>query len=142
MSDETTDEPNDVSPDASDTAGKASRSNRGALVLLTLLVVGGGVWFLRGPSLEQIMKDNFKGAHSVTNRVLDGEGTDADYRQLLQAYTRMSTLTPPKGDAASWKEKTDALVAAAQLLVDGKKDEGVAALETAADCKACHKVHR
>ena len=40
-----------------------------------------------------------------------------------------------KGNAASWKKKTTALIVAA-------KGTDLPALEKAANCKACHSVHK
>ncbi len=53
----------------------------------------------------------------------------------------MASEKARKVDAESWKSKTTALIKAAQLAVDGKKGAG-AALKKAANCKACHNVHK
>ena len=53
----------------------------------------------------------------------------------------MATQKPAKGDEASWKTKTAALVSAAKDLVE-KKAGAADALKKASDCKACHSVHK
>ena len=52
--------------------------------------------------------------------------------KLIEAYTAIGKLKPPKGDEKAWKEKTDALVKA---LKDDDKD----GFKKAVDCGACHK---
>ncbi len=53
----------------------------------------------------------------------------AKYAAWLAAYK------PPKGDAVSWKKKTGAIVEAI-------KGNDQAALKKAANCKACHNIHK
>ena len=48
---------------------------------------------------------------------------------------------PPKGDAESWKAKTAALKSAAEGVLKGEKG-AEEALKKAANCAACHKVHK
>jgi hypothetical protein len=45
-------------------------------------------------------------------------------KELLELYTALSQNKPPKGDAASWKEKTGALVTAAKAAAAGDKGYG------------------
>lgn len=59
----------------------------------------------------------------------------------MAALKTLHAAQPPKGEAAFWKEKTDALVAAGEKLEKGEADAG-AALKAAANCKSCHDVHR
>jgi hypothetical protein len=82
-----------------------------------------------------------KGDDSMFKKVTGGKGTDEDHKKLLEAYEFLATQKPSKGDEASWKAKTAALVAAAKDLVD-KKAGGVDELKKAGDCKACHSVHK
>lgn len=65
---------------------------------------------------------------------------DQAYKKLGEAecvklFTAMAANAPPKGDAADWKAKCDALIAAAKS-GDAKK------LSAAANCAACHKAHK
>ncbi|MFM7593239.1 MAG: hypothetical protein ACKO85_15730 [Isosphaeraceae bacterium] len=88
---------------------------------------------------KKAMKEAMKSG--LCKNVGAGEGSDDDKKKLLALFTDMAKETPGKGDAASWKEKAGALVNAAQAVVDGKA-EGAAQLKKAANCKACHDVHK
>ena len=90
-------------------------------------------------TIKEVMKVAMK--EGLCKKVAKGEGSKEDAEKLLALFTAMSKQDPPKGEADSWKEKCDALVAAAQGCVDGK--EGAAAsLGAAANCKACHGPHK
>jgi len=91
--------------------------------------------------IHDVMEWAHKGRDSMAARVRDGKGTPDEINTLLRFYKFMATQAPPQGDAGSWKEKTAALVAAAEKLK--KKDAD--ALETykkAVNCKACHDQHK
>jgi hypothetical protein len=77
----------------------------------------------------------------LLRKVLDGKASDTEKKELLELYTELGKNQPPKGDAKSWKDKTTALVAACQEVVDGK-GAGVANLKKASSCGGCHKVHK
>jgi hypothetical protein len=49
----------------------------------------------------------------------------------------MAANKPPKGEAEAWKDKTTAVTAAIQEVIDGKEHGGVD-LRKALNCKACH----
>jgi len=92
-----------------------------------------------GKDIKKAMKLAMKGG--LNKKVISGEGSDDDKKQLLALFTDMAKDMPPKGDAASWKEKAGALVQASQDMVAGK--EGAAGnLKKASNCKACHEVHK
>lgn len=88
---------------------------------------------------KKAMKVAMKGG--LCKKVASGESDAAEQKELLALFTDMSKETPAKGDAESWKEKTGALVSAAQGVIDGK-DGATAQLKKAANCKACHDVHK
>jgi len=89
------------------------------------------------------IKEVMKLAHKdgLMKKVASGDGTKEDAEKLLELYTALGENKPPKGDAADWKERTDALIQAAQDAVDGKEGAG-AELQKAANCAACHKAHK
>ncbi|HKI36073.1 MAG TPA: hypothetical protein VKA46_29725 [Gemmataceae bacterium] len=92
--------------------------------------------------IETIMdKAHGEDNDKILKKVQDGKASDAEKKQLLELYTELGKNKPPKGEAKSWKEKTTALVSAAKEVVDGK-EEGVAHLKKAANCKGCHSVHK
>lgn len=92
-------------------------------------------------SISDVMKDAMKGESSLHKKVALGKGTDDDAAKLLDYFKSLSAETPPVGDAASWKAKTDRLIAAAQGVVD-KKSGATGELQMAGNCKACHNEHK
>ena len=77
--------------------------------------------------IEEVMKKGFKA--KLQNDLAANKEVLAKYAAWLAAYK------PPKGDDASWKEKTGAIVKAI-------KTDNQAALKKATNCKACHNVHK
>ena len=73
------------------------------------------------------MKKGFKA--KLQNDLAANKKVLAKYAAWLAAYK------PPKGDDASWKEKTGAIVKAI-------KTDNQAALKKATNCKACHNIHK
>jgi hypothetical protein len=96
-----------------------------------------------GP-IKQIMKIYHKapkGVDPVCKKASDGKASAAEIKNLVAAYKTLATTKPPKGDDASWKEKTTALLSAAEAMQKGSPD-GVARYKEAVNCKACHSVHK
>jgi len=92
-------------------------------------------------SSEEVMEKGFKGDTSLFKKISQGNGTQDDFKQLVELSRELAKNAPPKGDAASWSEKTKALVAAAESLAQGKPG-ALDAVKAAANCKACHSVHK
>jgi mono/diheme cytochrome c family protein len=95
-------------------------------------------------AIKQVMKIYHKapkGVDPICKKASDGKATPAELKNLVAAYRTMSKASPPKGDAASWKEKTAKLLAAAEALSAGQPD-GAALYKEAVNCKACHSVHK
>lgn len=90
---------------------------------------------------EQIMEQGFKGKESPAARVGRGEGTAADFKLLAELTASLPLNAPPKGDAASWKEKSTALAKAGKDLAAGKAG-ALEAWKAASNCKACHSAHK
>ena len=89
-------------------------------------------------AFEEIMKKGFKSTEekpALLKKVVDGKATKAEKAKLAEYLKKMVDLKPPEGNAASWKKKTQALVSAME-----KND--LNALKNAANCKACHNVHK
>ncbi|MGE3805796.1 MAG: hypothetical protein AB7K24_14065 [Gemmataceae bacterium] len=89
--------------------------------------------------IKDVMKEAMKGG--LCKKVATGKADKAEKEKLLKLFQAMAKQKPPKGDAESWKAKTGALVAAAQAAVKDDKDAGKK-LQAAANCAACHKVHK
>ena len=79
-------------------------------------------------AIKQVMKTYHKapkGVDPICKKASDGKASPAELKNLVAAYKTLTTTKPPKGDEASWKEKTSNLYAAAQALASGAPD-GVA----------------
>lgn len=92
-------------------------------------------------SVHDVMEAANEGKNSLYERVIGGKGTLEDAKKLSDLYQALTGLKPPKGDAKSWKEKASALAAAAKEVAD-RKPGAIEKLKVAADCKACHSVHK
>ena len=118
-----------------------------SVVLSVLVLVALTAYGLRAEDKEaapkfnckEIMKAGFK--DGLCKKVADGKATDEEVDQLVVLVTALAENKPPRGDAASWKAKTDALVAAAKACVAGEKDSSEL-LTKAMNCAACHKEHK
>jgi hypothetical protein len=118
----------------------------GAAALLTVVFAGMTVLGAGDDKPKYDIEAIMDKAHGEKNdkilrKVLDGKATDAEKKELLELYTELGKNKPPKGSDNSWKDKTKALVAASQEVVDGK-GTGVANLKKASNCSGCHKVHK
>src|SRR5262245_1194218 len=83
--------------------------------------------------IESIMEKAHDKENGLYQKVLKGKASDAEKKELVELYTELAKNKAPKGDAKSWKDKTDALVAAAKEVADGKA-AGVKDLQKAANC--------
>ncbi len=82
-----------------------------------------------------------KGVDPVCKKAQEGRATADELARLVDGYKAMTTVKAPKGDDASWKEKTAKVFAAAQSLQKG--EAGAAAkYKEASNCKACHSAHK
>ncbi|HXG48618.1 MAG TPA: hypothetical protein VNO52_13405 [Methylomirabilota bacterium] len=94
--------------------------------------------------IEEIMKKYHKapeGTDPVCKKASNGKASAEELKQLVAAYEKLTTTKPPKGEMASWKEKTSKLLAAAKDLHAGKPG-AVEKYKEAVNCKACHSVHK
>ena len=90
-------------------------------------------------TIKDVMKIAMK--DKLCAKVAKGEGDADDANKLVELFTAMSKQEPPKGDADSWQEKCEALIAAAKACAEGKEGAG-AKLGAAANCKSCHGAHK
>jgi hypothetical protein len=93
-------------------------------------------------TVKQVMKEAHGGGNkSLLFKVAGGKGNKEDAEKLLALYKDLAEGEPKKGDKEKWKEKTEAIVKAAEAVVAG--EEGAAAkLQKAANCMNCHKEHK
>ena len=92
-------------------------------------------------SIEHIMEDGFKGKESLSARIAKGQGSTEDFKKMAFLTKELALNKAPKGDLASWTEKTKALQAAAESLAAGKPG-ALDGFKSAVNCKACHSVHK
>jgi hypothetical protein len=117
------------------------------LVGLVVAVAVGLSWGLLAAAQDDkpkyTIKEVMQKAHKsgLVKKVASGQGSKEEAAQLVEMYTALGKNKPPKGDAGSWDQKTKALLAAAQAVVDGKPGAGME-LQNAANCMACHSVHK
>jgi hypothetical protein len=90
-------------------------------------------------TIKKVMKVAMKGG--LCKSVASGKATADQKKELLTLFQDLAKATPEKGDPASWKAKTTALVSAAEANVDGTAGAS-AQLKKAANCKACHDLHK
>lgn len=92
-------------------------------------------------AIKDAMKGGFKGDTSYAKLASTGKATKEEIAKLKAYCESLCKEKPPVGDDASWKEKTDALTKAVADLEAGAAD-AAKNFEKAANCKACHEVHK
>jgi hypothetical protein len=112
----------------------------GAAAALVVAVLLGAAPQDKAKSIKEVMAAH-KGKDSLIEKIKSGKGTDEDAKKLVGLYESLVTFKAPQGDEKSWKDKTEALLAAAKEVAE-KKAGAVDKLKTASDCKACHSVHK
>ena len=90
-------------------------------------------------SIKEVMKVAMKGG--LTKKVANGTATEEERKQLAGLFAALHAQKPPKGEEASWKEKTKALVDTANDVLAGKEGAGEK-LTAAANCMGCHSAHK
>jgi hypothetical protein len=90
-------------------------------------------------TIKEVMKNAHKSG--LFKKVAAGMGDKKDAEQLLELYTALAQNKSPNDEAADWKERTTAMVAAAKLAVEGSEKAG-AALKKAVNCNGCHGTHK
>jgi hypothetical protein len=100
----------------------------GVVALLGIgLLVGGNEAGDAKPkyNIKQVMAKAMKG----------GAYKKLEKDEQIELFTALAANKPPVGEAADWKSKCEALIAAA-------KSGDPKALDAAANCAACHKAHK
>ena len=95
----------------------------------------------KAPPIKDMMERTHKGRDNIASEVRNGRGTPDDVKKLLDEYKAIAPLKPPVGNAASWKSRTGAVIAALTDLVE-KKPGAVDRVNSATECRACHEAHR
>lgn len=92
-------------------------------------------------TVKDVMKEIHKGEDNIGKRAIKGEASKQDLAKMVEYYESLPANEPPRGELASWKEKTGALVKAAKALNAGQAG-AAEAYKNAANCKACHNAHK
>jgi len=87
------------------------------------------------------MKAIHKGEDNIGKRAVKGTASQADIARMVEYYDSLPLNDPPRGEMASWKEKTGALVKASKALKAGESG-AVELYKNASNCKACHSAHK
>lgn len=90
-------------------------------------------------TIKEVMKVGHK--EGLLKKVLGGEASDEEKKQLLDLYVSMVESKPKKGDQASWIKLAGGSTLAAAKVVTGREG-AIDELKAATNCKACHSVHK
>ncbi len=82
-----------------------------------------------------------QGTDPIAKRASMGKATPQELKELAAGYKAMTLAKPPKGEMASWKEKTGKLADASAALSKGDPN-GIERYKEASNCKACHTAHK
>lgn len=96
-----------------------------------------------GDDSKVSINDIMKQAHSkdgLRGKMISGKASKDEQQQLLDLYIALGKNKPPKGDAASWKKRTDAIVKATQDFM--KDPKAKARFGNVTRCKDCHDQHK
>lgn len=111
----------------------------GALVFTLVGVAGAALADKDEDTIKKVMKVAMKGG--LCKSVATGKASPDEAKELVGLFKELAAAKPEKGEASSWKAKTTALVTAAENAAGGKAGAG-AQLKSAANCKACHDLHK
>lgn len=112
-----------------------------AILLAGTVVVDGPAQDKVKYTIKEVMKKAHKGG--ILQNVVAGKATKEDLESLVAMYDALGQNKPPKGEAASWKSKTEMMATHAKTLLKDPKDKAAAAaLKKAANCMGCHSIHK
>ena len=120
-----------------------SRYGTGVLTLILSVALGYATseasHFAQRNSIKQVMRKAHK--QGLLKDVLSGNASAEDRRELLGLYLDLQANTPPRGDARSWRDKTQSIINAARAVAAGDPN-GPRDLKGAVNCGACHRAHK
>lgn len=107
------------------------------------------VWKLQAADAEPAtVKDVMKAYHKapegvdpICKKALASKATPEELKKLVAGYRVLAKAKAPKGDEASWKDKTSKLLAAAEA-VEKHEPDAIPRYKEAINCKACHSAHK
>ena len=92
-------------------------------------------------TIKDVMAKAHKGKDALLTKYKEGKASKKDLEQLVEMYKALEVNKPPKGKDAEGKERTAALVKAANAAAEDKK-RAKELLAKATNCAACHKAHK
>jgi hypothetical protein len=98
---------------------------------------------------KHTIKEVMKGAHmppegggkSLRERVIAGDASDDEKRELLDFYISLLENDPPRGEPEAFHQKAGAVALAAAKIVVGREGADQE-LTRATVCAACHRDHK
>ena len=81
-------------------------------------------------TVKEIMAKSHGGKDALRTKVMKGNASNDEKKQLIDLYTALVALKAPKGDENDWKERTKKVV---ELVKTGDPAD-----LKAIDCKGCH----
>ena len=82
-----------------------------------------------------------KSKPTLCAKVISGKASKEEKDELLALYKDLAASKCPRGDEKDWTKRTEALVNAAEAVVNGDKG-AEAKLKKANDCMGCHTGHK
>lgn len=92
-------------------------------------------------TIKEVMKHQ-KGKDSLFAKVVSGEASDDQKKELLDLYISMLEAKPPKGEMDSWQKLAGASALAAAKVVVGREGAVDELKKSGGACAACHKAHK
>ena len=94
-------------------------------------------------SIKDIMKKFHNGpkGEKLSDKFAEGKTTEEETKAILAAYEDLGKNKPPKGDEELWKQRTTALLNAAQDIA-AKKEGAADAFSKAIACGVCHQTFK
>ena len=92
-------------------------------------------------TIKEVMKIAHGKDSNLLKKVIQGEASADEKKQLLDLYISLVEGKPSKGDMDSWHTLAGGAALAAAKVVVGREG-ALKELETATNCKACHSVHK
>ncbi len=93
--------------------------------------------------IEKVMKDGFKGKTSPIAKLVGGESTPEETKELAALVKQLHGTKAPKGEQDAYEKKVNELIAALDVVAGGDTSEAaIGRLKTAQNCKACHGDHK
>ena len=73
--------------------------------------------------IEKVMKEGLKGDECPLKKTINGAASDEEIKKLAELIATLKGTKAPVGDQAAYDEKVTALIAAAEKVAGGAKDE-------------------